>query len=78
MVRAMYGVQLKNRKRSMEVMFMLGLKESLDQLILEVSARWYGHVLRREDHHVLTRALHFEVEGHRKNGGVKEGVEKAG
>ena len=28
--------------------------------------RWYGHVLRREDGHVLRRALHFEIEGQRK------------
>ena len=29
------------------------------------SAHWYGHVLRREDDHVLRRALDFEVEGQR-------------
>ena len=27
---------------------------------------WYGYVLRREDGHVLRRALDFEVEGQRK------------
>ena len=27
-----------------------------------ISVGWYGHVLRREDGHVLRRALHFEAE----------------
>ena len=27
---------------------------------------WYGYVLRREDGHVLRRALDIEVEGQRK------------
>ena len=30
--------------------------------------RWYGNVLRREDGHVLRRALDFEAEGQRKKG----------
>ena len=30
------------------------------------SVRWYGHVLRREDGHVLRKALDFEVECQRK------------
>ena len=32
------------------------------------SVHWYGHVLRREDGHVLSRTLDFEVEGQRKKG----------
>ena len=27
---------------------------------------WYGHVLRRDDCHILRRALDFEVEGQKK------------
>ena len=68
MVRAMCGVQLKDRKRSMDLMLMLGLNETIDQLAMENSFRWYGHVLRREHGHVLGRALDFEVEGQRKKG----------
>ena len=30
------------------------------------SGRWYGHVLRRENGHVLRRALDFEFECQRK------------
>ena len=29
------------------------------------SVHWYGRVLRREDGHILRRALNFEVEGQR-------------
>ena len=30
--------------------------------------RWYGHVLRRNDGHVLRKALEFEVKGKRRRG----------
>ena len=63
MVIAMCGVQLKDRKRSMDLMFKLGSKEARYQLSTANSVHWYGHVLRREDGHVLRRALDFEVEG---------------
>ena len=59
MVRAMCGVQLKDRKRFMDLMFMLGLNETIDLLAMAISVLWYGHVLRREDGHILRRALKF-------------------
>ena len=52
-------------------MFMLGLIETIDQFAIANSVRSYGHVLRREDGHILRRALDFEVEGQRKKGKVK-------
>ena len=66
MVRAMCEVQLKDRKRSTDLMFMLGLNETIDQLAIANSVCWHGHVVRREDGHFLRRALDFEVEGQRK------------
>ena len=42
MVGAMCGVQLKDRKGSMDLMFMLGLKETMDQLAMPNTVRWYG------------------------------------
>ena len=30
--------------------------------------RWYGHVLRKDDGHVLRKALEFEMQGKRKRG----------
>ena len=71
MVRAMCGAQLKDRKRSTDLMLMLGVSETIDQLAMANSVRWHGHVLRREDGHVLRRALDFEVEGQRKKGRPK-------
>ena len=50
---------------------MLGLKETLDQLSMANYVRWYGHVLMREDFHVLRKALDYEVEGQRKKGTPK-------
>ena len=68
-VRAMCGIQLKDRKISTDLMFMLGLSETIDQLAMANSVRWNSHVLRREDGHVLRMA--FEVEGQRKKGSLK-------
>ena len=40
--------------------------------------RWYGHVLRRDDGHVLRKALEFEViEGQEEARTTKEDVEDA-
>ena len=43
----------------MDFMFVLGFNDTMDQLALANSVRRYGHVLRREDGHVLGRALDF-------------------
>ena len=40
------------------------------------SVCWYGHVLRREDGHVLRRALDFEIDGQRKKGRLKRTLER--
>ena len=42
---------------------MLCLSETIDQLAKANSVRCYGLVLRREDGHVLRRALAFEEDG---------------
>ena len=46
MVRAICGVQLKDRKRHTDLMFMLGLNETIEQMSMANSFCWYGHVLR--------------------------------
>ena len=66
MVKQICGVQLIDRKRSKHLM--LSLNEIINQLTIAHGVCWYGHVLRRENGHVLRRALHFEVEGQRKKG----------
>ena len=52
-------------------MLMSFLNETIDQLAMANSVRWYGHGLRREDGHVLRRALDLDVEGQRKKGRLK-------
>ena len=72
MVRAMYGAKLMEKKRTEDLMEMLGLKETAGQMAKANGVRWYGHVLRRDDGHVLRKALEFEVWGKRKRGRPKK------
>ena len=44
-------------------MEMLGLKGIAVQMAKANGVRWYGHVMRRDDGHVLRKALEFEVRG---------------
>ena len=55
----------------MDLMFMLGLNETIDQLAIANNVRWYGPELRREDGHFLRRSLDLEVEDQRKKGRPK-------
>ena len=61
MVRTMCGAKLMERRRTKDLMEMLGLKETVVQMAKANGVRWYGHVLRRDDGHVLRKALEFEV-----------------
>ena len=65
MVSAMCGAKLME-KRTDDLMEMLGLKETVVQMPKANRVRWYGHVLRRNDGHVLRKALEFAVKGKRK------------
>ena len=53
------------------LMLMLCLNEIIHQLAMANSVCWHGHVLRREDGHVMRRALDLEVEHQRKKGMLK-------
>ena len=53
-------------------MEMLGLKETVVQVAKANGVRWYRHVLRRDDGHVLRKAFEFEMKGKRKQGGPKK------
>ena len=70
--RAMCGAKLMEKKRTEDLMEMLGLKETVVQMAKANGVRWYGHVLRRDDGHVLRKALEFEVKGKRKRGRPKK------
>ena len=72
MVRAMCSAKLMEKKRTENLMEMLGLKETVVRMAKTIGMRWYGHVLRRDDGHVLRKALEFEVKGKRKRGRPKK------
>ena len=55
-----------------KLMEMLGLEGRVEQLAKANGVRWYEHVLRREEDHVLRKALEFEVLGRRKRGRPKK------
>ena len=57
---------------------MLGLNKTIDQLSMANNVRWYGHVLKKYDGHVLSRVLDFEAEGQRKKGRLKVKGRKGG
>ena len=72
MVRAMCGAKLMEKKRTEDLMEMFRLKETVVLMAKANGVRWYGHVLRRDDGHVLRKALEFEVRGKRKPGRPKK------
>ena len=72
MVRAMCGAKLIEKKRTEDLMEMLGLKETAVQMAKANGGRWYRHVLRRDDRHVLRKVGEFEVRGKRKRGRPKK------
>ena len=45
------------KKRTGDPMEMLGLKETVVQMAKANGVKWYGHVLRRDDEHVLGKAF---------------------
>ena len=47
-------------------MELLGLKKTVVQVAKENGVRRYGHLLKRDDGHVLRKVLEFEVKGKRK------------
>ena len=48
-MRAMCGLQLKGQKGSTDLMFMLEVNETTDQLTMPNIVHWYGHELRRDE-----------------------------
>ena len=68
MVKALCGTKLMERRRTEDLMEMLGLKETVVQMAKANGVRWFGHVLRGDDGHVLRKALEFEVKRKRKRG----------
>ena len=59
-----YSSKIENDLRSNELM--LGMNETTDQLAMANSVHLCGHVLRKDDGHVLRRAFDFVVDGQGK------------
>ena len=72
MVREMCGAKLMEKKRTEDLMEMLKLKETAVQMAKANGVRWYGHVLRSDDGHVVRKELEFEVRGKGKPGRPKQ------
>ena len=72
MVRAMCGVKLRDRRSTEDLREMLGLEEPLELRARANGVRWYGHVLRKDDEHVLRKVMGFELDARRKCGRQKK------
>ena len=70
-MRSMCGLKLGNRKKMEKLMEMLGLKKTLDRMTKANGARWYGHVIRRDNDNILKKTMMLEVNGKRKRGRPK-------
>ena len=69
MMRAMCGDKMTKKRKSQELMSLLGSKDTLDGLAEASGVRWYDHVLRRDKGDVLRRASDFQVARGREHGG---------
>ena len=67
-VRNMCRVKLMDKKSTEDLMRMLDLNETIDQLAKANSDRWDGHVLRKDKNNFLRRALDLKVRGTRNRG----------
>ena len=76
MVRAMCGVQLKDRKKANDLMSMVGLNESIDQQAMVNCVCCYGYLLIRDEVHVLRMALGLAAKGQGKIGRLKRTLRK--
>ena len=69
----------QRKRKNKDLMLMLGLNETMDEVSTADNVCWYGHVLRKEDGHVMRkedgyvmrRTSEFEVESQRKKGRPK-------
>ena len=60
-VRRMCRVKLVDKKLTRDLMQMLDLNETVDQLAKSNSVRWYGHVLRKDKNNLPRWALDLRV-----------------
>ena len=66
-----------DKKLTKDLMQMLALIETMDQLAKANGVRWYGHVLRKDKNNFLRRALDFIVKVLRKRCRPKKTEQKS-
>ena len=59
---------IETGKNMVTVRLLAAIKEKKFTKAKANGVRWYGHVLRKDDGHILRKALEFEVKGKRKRG----------
>ena len=59
----MCGVKLRDRKRTGEVMSMLGLCDDIVTVVRQSRLRWYCHVMRRDMTNGIRRVLDVDIGG---------------
>ena len=64
----MCGVKLVGKKSTKDLMQMMDLNETMDQLLKAGSVRWYGHVFTNDRNNFMRRALDLTVKGTMKRG----------
>ena len=68
MARKHFGVTFTANKTAKDIMYILGLNKTVDQLPRVVSMHWYGHVLRKKEGRILCGNLEFDVENQSDEG----------
>ena len=71
-MRSMCGVKLVHMKSTKDIMLMLDLNETINQLAKANSDSLHGHVLRKDKNNFLKGALDLRVKGTRKVGRPKK------
>ena len=65
-----------DKKSTKDLMQMMDLNETIDQLIRANIVRWYGHVLRKDKKNFMRRAFDKKVKATRKRGTPKKTWQK--
>ena len=65
-------MKLIDKKSTKDLIQMLDMNETIEQLVKANSVRWHGHVLRRDENNFLTRALDLRVKWTMKRGRPKK------
>lgn len=72
MLRMTAGVTLLDRVKTKHIRGSLKISHPISEVVEKKRLRWYGHVKRREDSHLVVKAMNMNVPRLRKRGRPKE------